>query len=88
MAAFIEHGKVQDGSILLSKPLPLPEGTEVVIHIEPINTARQSTTSDEREDFAALPFFGMWAEREDMSDSASWVRKERQKWHQRIIPQK
>lgn len=85
--ALIEHGKVQDGSILLSKPLPLPEGTEVVIHVEPINTARQSTTSDERDNFTALPFFGMWAEREDMSDSASWVRKERKKWRQRIIPQ-
>ena len=85
--AFIEHGKVQDGSILLSKPLSLPEGTEVVIHVEPINTARQSTTSDEHKNFTALPFFGMWAEREDMSDSASWVRKERKKWHQRIIPQ-
>lgn len=85
--ALIEHGKVQDGSILLSKPLPLPEGTEVVIHVEPINTARQSTASDEREKFTALPFFGMWAEREDMSDSASWVRKERKKWRQRIISQ-
>ncbi len=85
--ALIEHGKVQDGSILLSKPLPLPEGTEVVIYVETINTAHQSTTSDEREDFTALPFFGMWAEREDMSDSASWVRKDRKKWHQRIIPQ-
>ena len=85
--ALTEHGKVQDGSILLSKPLPLPEGTEVVIHVEPISTARQSTTSDERDNFTALPFFGMWAEREDMSDSASWVRKERKKWRQRIIPQ-
>ncbi len=85
--ALIEHGKVQDGSILLSKPLPLPEGTEVVIHVEPINSARESTTFDEHENFTALPFFGMWAEREDMSDSASWVRKKRKKWRQRIIPQ-
>lgn len=55
--ALIEYGKVQDGSILLSKPLPLPEGTEVVIHVEPINIARQSTTSDERDNFTALPLW-------------------------------
>ncbi len=75
--AFVERGKIQDGNILFSKPLSLPEGTEVIIHIEPINTARQSLASNERKNFVALPFFGMWAERKDMSDSALWVRKER-----------
>ena len=46
--AFVERGKIQDGNILFSKPLSLPEGTEVIIHIEPINTARQSLASNER----------------------------------------
>ena len=85
--AFIERGTVQGGSILLSKPLALSEGTEVVIHIEPINSARQRPTGDEDENFADLPFFGMWAERGDMPDSTLWVRKERQTWHRRVIPQ-
>ena len=75
--AFVERGEIRDGNILFSKPLSLPEGTEVIIHIEPIDTARQSIASDERKNFAALPFFGMWAKREDMGDSALWVRKER-----------
>jgi hypothetical protein len=29
----------------------------------------------EKVPFAALPFFGMWADREDMRDSAAWVRR-------------
>ena len=35
-------------------------------------------------DITALPFFGMWADREDMADSAKWVRKEREKWSSRL----
>ena len=85
--ALIERGTVQGGSILLAKPLALSEGTEVVMHIEPINSARQRPKGDEDENFADLPFFGMWAEREDMPDSTLWVRKERQTWHRRVLPQ-
>ena len=32
---------------------------------------------------ADLPFFGMWADREDMTDSVAWVRKDREQWRQR-----
>ena len=31
-------------------------------------------------DMTALPCFGIWADREDMQDSATWVRKEREAW--------
>ena len=78
MVLIIEQGEINNGSIVLSKPLSLPEGTKVRIQIEPIDTDdSQSTTSDEKEDFVNLPCFGMWADREDMRDSVAWVRKQR-----------
>ena len=85
MALIIEQGEVNNGGIVLSKPLSLPEGTKVRIQIEPIDTDdSKSTTPDQNEDFANLPFFGMWADREDMRDSVAWVRKQREKWIERI----
>jgi len=86
MALIIEQGEINNGNIVLSKPLSLPEGTKVRIQIEPIDTDEdnQSTTSDEHEEFANLPFFGMWADREDMRDSVAWVRKQREKCLERI----
>ena len=80
-------GKVQSGGIVFSKPLSLLEGTEVAVRIESTVTSRQATTSDADEDFADLPFFGMWQGRKDMSDSEVWVRKEREKWHRRALRQ-
>ena len=86
MALIIEQGEVDNGGHVLSKPLSLPEGTKVRIQIEPIDTDEdnQSTTSDEHENFVNLPFFGMWADREDMRDSVAWVRKQREKCLERI----
>lgn len=85
MDLIIEQGEVNNGGIVLSKPLSLPEGTKVRIQIEPIDTDdNQSTTPDENEEFVNLPFFGMWADREDMRDSVAWVRKQREKWLERI----
>ena len=83
MAVIIEEGTISNGRIVLSKPLSLPEGTEVRVQIEPVGEAavsgdeNQDKDSDESEDFANQPFFGMWADREDMRDSVAWVRKQR-----------
>lgn len=90
MALIIEEGKISNGHIVLSKPLSLPEGTEVRVQIEPVDPAivsdddSQDKDSDESEEFANLPCFGMWADREDMRDSVAWLRKEREKWQQRF----
>ena len=67
MVLIIEQGEVNNGSIVLSKPLPLPEGTKVRIQVEPIepidtDDESSTTTPDADEDFANLPFFGMWAD--------------------------
>ncbi len=59
----------------------MPEGAEVTVRIE-LTPIEEKTTSAEG-DFASLPFFGMWSEREDMEDSTAWVDKERRSWHQR-----
>ncbi len=81
MTLIVEKGKISNGHIVLSKPLSLPEGTEVRVQIEPIDTGdTQNTAAKENEDFANQPFFGMWADREDMRDSVAWVRKQRERW--------
>ena len=72
MVLIIEDGKVNNGHIVLSKPLSLPEGTEIRVQIELVDITsvseddNQNTDSEESEDFANLPCFGMWADRKDM----------------------
>ena len=81
----LERGKVKDGAIIFPEPLTLADGTEVLVQIEPIDK-RASSIDLSNADFAALPFFGMWADREEMSDSGAWVRREREQWQQRSKP--
>ena len=80
-----ERGKIHSGSIVLDEPIDLPEGTEVIIHVEPVVHERASAGNGN--EFENLPFFGMWADRDEMSDSVAWVRKERDKWQQRLTQQ-
>lgn len=76
----VERGIVHGDHIVFERPLSLPEGTNVVVHIEPI--VHQEGRELPGEDFAAA--FGMWADRTDMADGADWERKERKKWCQRL----
>ena len=91
--AQIARGKIQNGSIVFPEPLPLPDGIEVVVRIDvatvgtQITPLRATRVPDARAHFAALPFFGMWADREDIWDSAAWVRKEREQWQRRLARQ-
>ena len=80
----IEEGQIQDGGIVFARPVKLPDGIKVIVRIEttPDLVAQNESAIDL--DFASLPFFGMWADREEMSDSAEWVRQEREKWRERI----
>ncbi|MGZ8843338.1 MAG: hypothetical protein ACXW18_06720 [Pyrinomonadaceae bacterium] len=81
-----ERGRVQSGGIVLDEPIDLPEGTEVLVRIEPVGDNKASATN--AGDFENLPFFGMWADREDMSDGVAWVRREREKWQERLTQQR
>ena len=79
----LERGKVKGRGIVFPKRLTLPEGTEVMVRIEPVVESAKIMARTEDLDLGDLPFFGMWADREDMKDSVAWVRKEREQWHQR-----
>ncbi len=80
----MERGKIENGQIVLSHPLKLAEGTEVIVQIEPEVYSNGNTQID---DLLSLPFFGMWADRQEMRDSASWVESERAKWQERSTGQ-
>lgn len=77
------RGKIHGGVIVLSEPVALPEGTEVVVSIEPVEANSCADALTHADNAGPLPFVGIWADREDMSDSAAWVRKERAAWSQR-----
>ncbi len=83
---WLEHGRIQDGAIVLTKPLPLPEGTEVTVRIEAASGSEEEVAAIGG-GFLSLAFFGMWAERADMDDSSAWVRREREQWQQRTCRQ-
>ena len=78
----IERGKVRQGQIVLEHPLNLEEGTEVVVHIEPLPPFPPEAVAPS--DLKALEFFGIWSSRDDMADSVDWVRKERERWSERL----
>lgn len=80
-----ERGKIHSGGIVFDEPIDLPEGTEVFVRIEPVENNRTSALNDV--DFGVLPFFGMWSDRDDMSDGVAWVQREREKWQQRLTQQ-
>lgn len=82
-----EHGTVKRGGIVFAKPLPLADGTEVVVRIEPLNAEQPGEPPVSDEEFASLPFFGMWADRADMRASEAWVRSERGRWQRRLAPE-
>lgn len=80
--AVIERGKVKQGQIVLEHPLELEEGTEVIVRVEPLSMQSEEVSSSPN--LKALEFFGMWADRDDMVDSVEWVRKERERWKERL----
>lgn len=80
----IQHGTITKGGIAFDKPLPLPEGSKVIVHVETIDIEASSATQDETNDLAAaFPFFGLWADRTDIPDSAEYVRQKRATWRER-----
>ncbi len=64
-----ERGKIHSGSIVLDEPINLPEGTEVIVHVEPVT--HEGVSASNGDEFEQLPFFGMWADRDEMSDSVA-----------------
>ena len=83
----IRSGHVERGHLVLDDALPLPDGTPVRVAVEVVEPAGEMPTPESTRDFASEPYFGMWADREDMEDSAVWVRRERERWQQRTARQ-
>jgi hypothetical protein len=84
--AVIERGKVKGKSIVFQKPLGLPDGTEVYVSVATVEEVERMQ-GETPAAFSELPFFGMWADRSDMEDSAAWIREERAKWQTRSTRQ-
>lgn len=75
-----------DGKTLVpNEPLEVPQNEELEIDIRlpSVHIGRHSPRRSRRH-VTSMPFFGMWADREDMKDSISWVRKERERWKERL----
>ena len=79
----VGHGIIRGSNIILTEPLSLPEGTEVIMQIEPIAASKEEKR-ETLDEFMQQPWFGMWKYRDDMADSSEWVKKEREQWNQRI----
>lgn len=76
---FIGKGKVTHGGIVLTEPVPLPDGVEIFVQVEPVPLFAQGLD----EDLNSLPSFGLWADRDDLPESMTWGRERRQGWHLR-----
>ena len=78
----IREGRIEHGSVVLPVAVDLPDGTAVRVMIEvmPVDGER---SADESVDFSTAPFFGSWADRDDLADSAAWVSRQRDAWQQR-----
>jgi hypothetical protein len=73
-------------TIVPDEPLDLAsdQDLEVSVRIVPKSHAKRPIRKT-RPRITSLPFYGMWADREDMADSTTWVRKERERWSGRLM---
>ncbi len=79
MAAIQIKGRVRNGVIELAEPVDVPDGTEVLVTVPEVNPGPAPELP-----LAMHPAIGMWADREDMADSAAWVEQQRAKWRERL----
>ena len=85
MAVIVEQGKINNGSIVLAKPVSLPDGTPVRIQIEPIDTHTPRTTTDASKTLQTSPVLACGRTEQSHARQHSVVKKatEREKWQQR-----
>ena len=81
--SIIERGIIRGSNIALSNAISLPEGTEVIVQIEPVHRS-ESEKSYLNKSEIMRDWFGIWRDRTDIGDSAEWVRKERDRWNRRL----
>lgn len=75
-------------AIVPDSQLDLPPDQPMEVEVRLISPTEKTVASakaaNAKHDITSLPFFGMWADRGDMADSAKWVRKEREQWKSRL----
>lgn len=82
------RGHFDGRAIVPDEPLDLPADQQVEIEVRLVPKPRSRRRGGRRRpSITSLPFFGMWADRVDMRDSAEWVRKEREGWNKRLTRQ-
>jgi hypothetical protein len=66
--------------------LPSGQALEIELRVLAPSGSKKEISKAEKEgiDITSFPFFGMWADRKDVTDSAIWVREEREKWNSRL----
>lgn len=73
MRALKLSGRVDSrGRVVVTQPVDAPEGDVEIILLVPDITSR-SRSKKGRRDIMTEPFIGMWKDREDIRDSASFV---------------
>lgn len=82
----IQRARIEDGRLVLPEPLPLPDGTMVVVSIHVVEPTEDAPLPDGGVDFGSEPFFGVWSDRDEMADSVAWVNRQRDTWQQRLHP--
>ena len=70
------------GRVVVTQPVDAPEGDVELILLVP-DITRRSRSKKGRGDLLAEPFIGMWKDREDIQDSASFVDALRRKIEKR-----
>ncbi|MBX7133186.1 MAG: hypothetical protein K1X67_10965 [Fimbriimonadaceae bacterium] len=75
-------GVARDGKIELEPGAKLPEGAEVIVLFEGVPDRKHSTAQD----LLNSEIVGMWADRVDIADSASFAREIRERAWRRAEP--
>ena len=76
MATLQFRARVTDGRIELPAGVQIADGTEVTVTVPEAPAGRPAVPIERH------PAIGMWADREDMADSAAWVRGQRERWRE------
>jgi hypothetical protein len=85
---FSIRGKVREGKLDLEAPLSFPEGEDVIVRIERVgpDPVGLSDAVPGADAYVALPFFGMWADRDEAEAAVESVRRGRERWRRRLSP--
>lgn len=70
------QGRVQDGELRFTQPPQLPEGAQVVLIVVEADQPKPGLTLGALLD---SPLVGMWADREDITESAEFARQLRER---------